>query len=70
MKQRAAKKVAPVNVVEKERESASCESLKKTDIFRMSTADLRELAKENGIDDADKVTGVELKKILVSKFGM
>ena len=68
MKQRAAKKTAPVLVQKKD--NVFDETLTKTDIFRMSTADLRELAKENGIDDAEKITGVELKKILVSKLGM
>lgn len=38
----------------------------KTEINRMSTADLKELAKENGIDDG--LTGAEIKKALIDKF--
>lgn len=42
----------------------------KTEINRMSTAELQALATENGIDGADEMTGAELKKILVEKFGL
>ena len=38
----------------------------KTEINRMSTADLKELAKENGIDDS--LSGAEIKKALIEKF--
>ena len=40
----------------------------KTEINRMSTAELQELALENGIDGADEMTGAELKKVLIEKF--
>ena len=40
----------------------------KTEINRMSTAELREVAKSNGIDNAEDITGGELKKILIEKF--
>ncbi len=40
----------------------------KTEINRMSTADLKRLAKENGIEDG--LTGAEIKKDLISKFGL
>lgn len=40
----------------------------KTDINRMSTAELKDLAKENGI--SDEMTGAELKKTLIEKFGL
>lgn len=40
----------------------------KTEINRMSTAELRNLAKTQGIDNAENVTGGELKKILIDKF--
>ena len=40
----------------------------KTEINRMSTADLKELAKENGIDDG--LNGAEIKKALIDKFGL
>lgn len=38
----------------------------KTDINRMSTADLKKLAKENGIDES--MSGAEIKKELIKKF--
>ena len=42
----------------------------KTEINRMSTAELKELALENDIDDAEQMTGAELKKVLIEKFGL
>lgn len=40
----------------------------KTEINRMSTAELQELALENDIDGAEQMTGAELKKVLIEKF--
>lgn len=40
----------------------------KTEINRMSTADLKELAKENGIDES--LSGAEIKKALIEKFNL
>lgn len=40
----------------------------KTEINRMSTADLKKLAKENGIDDS--LSGAEIKKALIDKFNL
>lgn len=40
----------------------------KTEINRMSTADLKELAKMNGIDDS--LSGSDIKKTLIKKFGL
>lgn len=45
-------------------------SYTKTEINRMSTAELQELAKEQGIENAENITGAELKKILIEKFGL
>ena len=42
----------------------------KTEINRMSTAELQELALENNVDCADEMTGAELKKVLIEKFGL
>lgn len=42
----------------------------KTEINRMSTAELQSLAIENGIDGANDMTGAELKKVLIEKFGL
>lgn len=43
-------------------------SYTKTEINRMSTAELQELAKKQGIENAENITGGELKKILIEKF--
>lgn len=42
----------------------------KTEINRMSTAELQTLALENAIDGAEQMTGAELKKVLIEKFGL
>ena len=42
----------------------------KTEINRMSTAELQELALKNGIDGADSMTGADLKKVLIEHFGL
>lgn len=43
---------------------------KKSDIFRMSTADLQELAESEGIENARELPGSELKTILVKHFNL
>lgn len=42
----------------------------KTEISRMSTADLRNLADKQGIEFADKMNGADLKKVLIEQFGL
>ena len=42
----------------------------KTEINRMSTAELQALSLENGVDGSDEMTGAELKKVLIEKFGL
>ena len=42
------------------------DNLTKTDINRMTTADLKKLAKENGLDES--MSGSEIKKELIKKF--
>lgn len=42
----------------------------KTEINRMSTSDLQGLAKMYGIDNSEEISGSELKKILIAKFGL
>ena len=42
----------------------------KTEINRMSTAELQTLALENNVDGADEMTGAELKKVFIEKFGL
>lgn len=41
----------------------------RTDIYRMSTAELRDLAAERGIENALQLTGKELKERLIADFG-
>lgn len=43
--------------------------LKKSDISRMSTANLKSLAIEQGIDGAEDMSGADLKKVLIEHFG-
>ena len=42
----------------------------KTEINRMSTADLQKLATEHGIENAQATSGAELKEILIAKFNL
>lgn len=42
----------------------------KTEINRMPTAELKLLAKEQGIDNVEGATGAELKKTLIKKLGL
>ena len=78
VKQRAVAKPALVNteqVKEKNFLDEFAENLAKeefaytkTEINRMSTADLKELAKEQGVDD--ELSGADIKKALIKKFGL
>lgn len=42
----------------------------KTDINRMSTAELQALAIKNNIEGTNEMTGADLKKVLIEKFGL
>lgn len=42
----------------------------KTEINRMSTAELKDFAMEQGVDNAEDMTGAELKKVLIEKLGL
>lgn len=42
----------------------------KTDINRMSTADLQKLAGEKGIENADSFSGADLKKLLIELMNL
>ncbi len=42
----------------------------KTDINRMSTADLQKLAGEKGIENADSFSGADLKKMLIDLMNL
>lgn len=42
----------------------------KTEINRMTTASLRELAKEHGVQDADNMVGTQLKQYFIENFNL
>jgi hypothetical protein len=69
VKQRVVVKTTPVNT-EKAKEKNYLEEFAytKTEINRMSTADLKELARENGLDDS--LSGADIKKALIAKFDL
>ena len=56
--------------VEKEVVQVEEKSFTKTDINRMSTADLKDIALSNGIEGAGDMTGADLKKALIKKLGL
>lgn len=44
--------------------------LTKADVNSMTVAEVRELAKEKGIEDADEISGNKLKKMLIELMGL
>lgn len=58
----------PEENIEVEKFASTFVSHTKTDINRMSIAELKAFAKEQGIDGAEKMTGADLKKILIEKL--
>ena len=42
----------------------------KTEINRMSTAELKEVATLNGVENVEDMTGAVLKEVLIEKFGL
>lgn len=42
----------------------------KTDINRMSVSDLRQIVKNTGVENADFMTGSEMKEYLINLFGL
>ena len=42
----------------------------KSEINRMTTAELQEIAFNNGVEDAYEMTGSALKQVLIEKFGL
>lgn len=57
-----------IELVEEEQVQEQPRPLTKTEINRMLTAELKQLAVENGIENAEEMTGAELKKALISRF--
>lgn len=60
----------PEENIEVEKSASIFVSYTKTDINRMSIAELKAFAKEQGIDAAEKMTGADLKKILIERLGL
>ena len=56
--------------IEESVEKQSQPQYTKTDINRMSTAELKEVATNNGIENAEDMTGGDLKRVLIEKFGL
>lgn len=59
-----------IEFVEEEQVQGQPKPLTKTEINRMTTAELKELAVNNGIENAELMTGAELKKVLISHFDL
>lgn len=60
----------PYSDSEIEFESQKYRQYTKTDINGMSTAELQNLAAEEGIENAYETSGRELKKVLIEHFGL
>ena len=58
----------PIEPVVTDEVSESKKAYSKSDIMTMKVAKLRELAEENGIENADEYTGSELKEMLIDKL--
>lgn len=66
---RAREEISSAEPLKKEQEQEQ-KRYTKTDINRMSTAELQTLAAEVGIDNAFDTSGGELKKLLIENFGL
>ena len=62
------KKIDDFSQYMNEPEEAKETEYTKTEINRMSTADLKELAEKNGLDNS--LSGAELKKLLINHYGL
>lgn len=56
--------------VEKEEPEKKETFYTRTDINTMPVSKLRKFAKENGIDNADNISGTKLKELLIEKMGL
>lgn len=73
LKRRAVQKAALLeneNLKKTNEPESGTKKYTKTEINRMSTADLKGFAVEQGIDNAEDMTGSELKKVLIEKLGL
>lgn len=69
-KVKAASKTVVKDVVKEPETKTGSFNYNKTEINRMPTADLQKLAAEYGIENAEKISGADLKKLLIEKFGL
>lgn len=69
---RAGDEISPAESQRNESEQKKTEQPQytKTDINRMTTAELQSLAAEVGIENAFDTSGGELKKLLIEHFGL
>lgn len=58
----------PETDVKPEKEHAP--AYKKNDINRMAVAELKELAAKENIENVESLSGADLKKLLIEKFGL
>lgn len=59
-----------IELMEEQQETKDEIKYTKTEINRMSVTELKAVASKNGIEGADEITGNELKKLLIEKFGL
>ncbi len=64
------RRIKLIEIVEEETQVEEQPKYTKTEINRMTTAELRELAVSDGIKHAEEMTGSELKKLLISRFNL
>ena len=64
---KAGEEISPSDSIQPEEKQ---EKYTKTDINRMSTAELQSLAAEVGIENAFDTSGGELKRLLIERFGL
>lgn len=57
-----------IKLIEFVEEQEQPKPLTKTEINRMQISELKKLALRNGIENAEEMTGAELKKVLISRF--
>ncbi len=50
-------------------EAVKAKGLSKTEINRMTTSELQELAKELNVEDAEETSGSQIKKMLIGALG-
>lgn len=70
IKRRAVKNTAPLIKKNEIIEEKNVFNYTKTDVNRMPIAELKQVAEEFEIENADSLTGADIKKALIEKFGL